>query len=51
MVDYQYSYETFILWLKFNSLNHIFIIGSKVYPGLALAGMPWPAATYVHVYM
>ena len=30
------AYETFILWLKFNSLSHFLNHGSKVYPGIAL---------------
>ena len=30
------TYETFILWLKFNSLSHFFYHGNKVYPGIAL---------------
>ena len=30
------TYETFILWLKFDSLSHLFPHGSKVYPGIAL---------------
>ena len=30
------TYETFILWLKFDTLSHFFYHGSKVYPGIAL---------------
>ena len=39
--------ETFILWVKFNSLSHFFPHGSKVYPGIALVcpGLQPPMVT------
>ena len=39
------TYETFILWLKFNSLSHFFLSWQQGLPGHS-PGMPWPAATY-----
>ena len=49
------TYETFILWLKFDSLSLIFIISSKVYPDLALAcpGLqpPMPLCMVAYTYM
>ena len=42
-------YETFILWLIFDSLSH-FLSWQQGLPGHS-PGMPWPAATYVqHAY-
>ena len=40
------TYETFILWLKFNSLSHFFLSWQQGLPGHS-PGMPWPAAAYV----
>ena len=39
------TYETFILWLKFNSLSHFFLSWQQGLPRHS-PGMPWPAATY-----
>ena len=39
------SYNTIILWLKFNSLSHFFLSWQQGLPGHS-PGMPWPVATY-----
>ena len=35
------THETFILWLKFNSLNHFFFSHGKVYPPPMQEGNCW----------
>ena len=48
------TYETFILWLKFDFLSHIFVTGSKVYPAagraLVCPGLQPPMVKHAYMY-